>query len=130
AAGDETYFQNTWAAAGSGVDLSGYDNVAFRVDRLVNNLNPSSATNFSVQLVNDDGSLSGKVPVSRYVKLEGPVGMVTPSGATWYRPLLQTASIPLNSFSGLHLNAVQALRLTFDSTTSGQIFIASVRATR
>jgi hypothetical protein len=54
-----SYFQINFAAAGSGISLSGYDTLDIRVDRADSSYNYAAATtDFSVQLVADYGELS------------------------------------------------------------------------
>lgn len=130
AAGESTYFQTNWADGGAGLDLSSFERLEFRVDRLKHNLNPTPTTDFSVQLVNSNGSLSDKLPISAYTTIDGPVGAILATGATRTRPWLPTASISLSAFTGARLEAIRGLRLTFDSTATGMIRVASVRVSR
>jgi hypothetical protein len=124
AAGAETFFQTSVAAAGSGVSLARFGTLDLRVDRAEDPANPPEGTTFSVQLVNADGSLSAAVSVGRFVKLRGPVGGPGPR----LHSMLQTARLPLFEFRGAHLHAIQGVRLTFDRTPAGTVLVADIRA--
>ena len=54
--GCETFFQTNLTAPGSGVSLSRFGTLDLRVDRAADPANPPEGTNFSVQLVNADGT--------------------------------------------------------------------------
>ncbi len=75
-AGANVFFQINFAAAGGGIDLSGDRTLDFRVDRESpkrTSLNPTGATNFHVQLVAADGSLSEPVAASRLHRNRRPI---------------------------------------------------------
>jgi hypothetical protein len=74
-------------------------------------------------LVNADGTLSDRVPIGRFLKLRGPVG-----GPLTLHSMLQTARMPLREFHGAELDAIQAVRLTFDRTPAGTVLVADIRA--
>lgn len=124
AAGGGTFFQTNLTEAGSGLPLSRFGTLDLRVDRAPSPANPPEPTSFSVQLVHADGTLSGPVAIARFVKLIGPVG----GPANRLHMMLQTARIPLGEFPGAQLDAVQAVRLTFDRTATGSVLIADLRA--
>jgi hypothetical protein len=126
AAGAGTYFQSNWAPVGSGFDLTPYTALDLRIDRARDTtLNPAAATTFTVSLVTSADVLSAPQPVTAVV-LDGPVG-----GPFGYHAMLQTLRIPLSQFAAsVSLSAIRGARLTFSSTATGKIYVASVRATR
>jgi len=118
------YFETHWTADGVGNDISGYVTLDLRVSRRFDTLNGAvdSLTNFSIQLAQADGTLSSPVQLSSYTSLTGPVG----SGAIRH-PILQTARIPLSDFAGADLTQIRGVRLTFDGSSSGAIYVANLR---
>jgi hypothetical protein len=123
--GASRYFQSNFAAVGSSISLMGYDSLDLRVERAVDDaLNASPSTDFSVALVNAANTPSSSVAISGFVSLTGPVG-----GPGGLHMMLQTARIPLDSF-GMPLDAIRGVRLTFDRTDSGAIYVANIRATK
>jgi hypothetical protein len=118
------YFQTNWADVGSGNDISTYQTLDMRVSRQFNTLNGAidSLTDFSIQLALADGTYSASVLLSGYTNLTGPVG--GPNGTR--HPILQTARILLSDF-GADLTQVRGVRLTFDQSDSGAIWVANIR---
>jgi hypothetical protein len=122
AGGAGTYFQTNWTAAGTGNDISSYGTLDFRISRQSSVLNPTDPTNFSIQLAHDDGTLSDPVQLQNYSDLRGPVG--GPGGT---HPILQTVRVPLADFTSVDLTRIHGVRLTFDGTGSGAIYVANIR---
>jgi Bacterial Ig domain/IPT/TIG domain len=137
--GANTYYQDNWAAAGSGIDVSSFLNLDFRISRQLNVVdNPPGRTTFSIQLVLANG-LSNPVSFCKYADLRGPVGGVrctATSGGTCvsfetnYHPILQTVRIPLADFGNVDLTKVRGVRFSFNNTSSGSINVANIRFTR
>lgn len=125
-AGRRVLFQNTWAARGAGLDLSGHDSLDLRISRSTSTLNPGSqvATDLTVALVDASGRV-GKVRLSAYHSLVGPVGT-----SLLKHQILQTVRIPLADFAGVDLTRVNSARLIFDQTASGEIYLSGLRAGR
>lgn len=123
-AGTSTYFQSNFAAAGSGRDVSPYAFLNLRVARQSSPSNPATPTptNFKIQLIDSSGAKSAAVPISSYLRLTGPVG-----GPAGLHILLQSAQIPLKSFGTFALSRVRGVRLVFDDTKQGAIFVANLR---
>lgn len=119
--GEATYFQSNWAAAGTGNDISGFKTLDLRLSRQNSPLNPVTPTNFAVALSLDDGTLSQAVNISSYTDVRGPVG-----GPGGLHPILQTARILLPDFT-TDLTRVRGVRLSFNDTTSGAIYVANLR---
>jgi hypothetical protein len=119
--GDATYFQSNWAASGTGNDISGFKTLDLRLSRQSSVLNPMTPTNFAVALSLDDGTQSSAVNISTYTDLRGPVG-----GPGGLHPILQTARIPLPAFT-TDLSRVRGVRLSFNDTASGAIYVANLR---
>ncbi len=130
--GSETYFQTNWEEGGRGRDASGNYSLDLRVSRrLAPSLNPDPniPTDFSIQLVMADGSLSSSLKLSTYLArgnqdLRGPVGGAFAGNL---HPILQTVRIPLTEFANANLNQVRGVRLTFDETPTGAIYVANIR---
>ncbi len=140
-AGPDVFFQINFAAAGSGIDLSNFRTLDFRVDRETpkrTTLNLAPATNFHVQLVFANGSLSAPVPVSNFVELVGPFGtpdadlsFINPAFPDGYHVNMSTARIPMGAFgSEDDLHQIRGIRLTFDDTATGKIYVTNLRASR
>jgi hypothetical protein len=123
-AGSNRFFQTNFAASGSGFNLTSYQYLDVRVTRQSSG-NPGGTTNFAVQLVNANNTLSGSAQIGSYVRLDGPVGA---NGSL--HPVLQTARIPLAVFSSATLSSIRGVRFVFNQTTTGAIHLANVRATR
>jgi hypothetical protein len=119
------YYQINFAASGSNISLAGYDTLDIRVDRADNLVNPSSPTDFTVQLVDVNDALSLPRSISDFVTLSGPAG----SADEGVHSMLQTARIPLVSFLA-PLDKIRGVRFTFDATASGAIYLAHIRATK
>ncbi|HET6343855.1 MAG TPA: hypothetical protein VFH51_02935, partial [Myxococcota bacterium] len=123
------YVQFNWRSRGDGDDLRRTATIDWRMvrrDTINTSNNPTTATDFSVQLVQGDGKLSDPLPVATYFKLVSPVGTQIDSGSV-YHLLLGSVRIALRDFSGVGLQAVRGVRLTFDSTPFGDIGIADLQ---
>ena len=140
AAGSNTFFQTNWTAAGTGRDISAFQTLDLRVSRRcaglvgappscddTNALNPTDSTNFSIRLTLADGSLSGPVQLNSYTNLTGPVGGLFNNGLPNLHPILQTARISLADFADADLTKVRGVRLVFDDTPTGAIYVANIR---
>lgn len=136
ASGANTFLQSNWSAAGTGRDISSQRTLDLRLARQcvavagracqqASPLNPAGPTNFSIRLALADGTLSDPVLLTDYTDLRGPVGGGFTSNP--FHPILQTARIPLEDFGNADLTQVRGVRLTFDGTTTGAIFVANIR---
>ncbi|MBI1747653.1 MAG: hypothetical protein HYR55_13865 [Acidobacteria bacterium] len=121
AGGSDVYFQAT--GSDTPTDLSAYQTLDMRMSRQSSTRNPSGPSNFSIQLVNGDGSLSPAVQLNSYTNLRGPVG----GQRGGLHPILQTARVGLADFGAVDLTQVKGVRLTFDDTGSGAIYLANIR---
>jgi hypothetical protein len=137
-AGPTTYFQTNWTAVGTGIFLTGYTTLELRISRQSSSLNPATPTDFSISLQTPLHATSGSVKLSRYTDpnfvgqsgnqsyLQGPVGSIDGG----LHPILQTVRIPLRDFPGTAFalgTQVHGIRLTFDQTGSGAIYVANIR---
>jgi hypothetical protein len=119
AAGND--FQVNWAAASAGLNFTPYNYFEMRLDR--NPANPASAaTNFSVKLVNANGTLSNAVQIASYTSLTGPASI----GSARQYPI-GAVKIPLSAFTGATLNAIHGVRFVFDQSTSGTVLMTNIR---
>jgi hypothetical protein len=111
------------------VDLRSYQMLDLRVDRADDpSRNTTPSTNFQVQLVNADHSVSSALWVGDHLggaSLTGPVG-----GPIGPHIMLQTARIPLAAFSSATLSGIRGVRLTFAAEPTGHIYVANIRASR
>jgi hypothetical protein len=114
------YLESDWASGA--VDISGYSIFEFDTDRQLNALNPPTPTNFHVQLVQGDGSLSDPLSINNYAVIDGPQG--GPSGNV--HAMLKTSRIPLSDFTTIDLTQIAGVRFTFDDTMSGAIFLSTI----
>ncbi|MCM2281590.1 MAG: hypothetical protein NDI61_07060 [Bdellovibrionaceae bacterium] len=122
-AGTDVFFQSNWAAPGQARSMAGFATLDFRVSRSSDlQVNSDPLTDFSIQLVHQDESLSESVPVSQFSQVRGPVHSLN---------LYQTVRIPLSAFPQAQLEKARGIRFMFDRTRQGEIFIKSIRlATR
>jgi hypothetical protein len=118
------FFQTNFTDVGSGLNLSGRTTLDLRVDRADDpSLNTQPFTEFTAYLVNANDTLSAGYPIGWEPTLTGPA-----IGAGGAHSTLQTARIPLSVFSGANLASIRAVRLVFDRTPSGHIYVANIRA--
>ena len=122
-AASNVFFQTNFAPIGSSISLAAYNTLDLRVDLASDPLNVTPTTDFSVQLVNAQNRTSVARRISQFVSLTGPVG--GPGGP---HSMLQTARIPLLTF-GMPLSAIRGVRLMFNATPTGALFVANIRAT-
>jgi hypothetical protein len=109
------------------MSLSSYGYLDFGIDRVADDgqFNSAPQTDFKIQLVYADGSLSIDRPLSAFgVTLRGPVG----TAEDMPHQVFQTVRVPLAWFTSLE--KVRGIRFTFDPKTSGAIFVANLRATK
>lgn len=138
--GAGVFFQINFANPGSGLDLSDFATLDFRVNRESPKrtpLNPAGSSNFHVQLVAADGTLSDPVSVADFIVLEGPFGtpdadltFINPAFPDGYHINLPTVRIPMAAFDSDDLRNVRGIRLTFDDTASGKVYVTNFRASR
>jgi hypothetical protein len=139
-AGNDVFFQINFANPGSGLDFSEFATLDFRVDRETpprTPLNPVGPSNFHIQLVAADGTLSAPVAVSNFIELTGPFGtpdadlsFISPAFPDGYHVNLPTARIPIEAFRSDNLSQTRGVRLTFDDTPSGKIYITNFRGSQ
>jgi hypothetical protein len=126
-AGDDVYFQSNWTAAGHGADISGFQTLDLRVSRQANpalNPDPNAPSDFTIRLAQADGTLSPPVLLSTYADLRGPVGGAFIGNL---HPILQTVRVPLGDFGDVDLTEVRGVRVTFNITGTGAIYLANIR---
>jgi hypothetical protein len=129
-------FQTDLLPPGRGRSIAGFQTLEFRVSRRCQEfcsrphpLNGNGPTDFTVQLVRPNGSLSAPVGLAPYLQLRGPVGVAFDPFGDYVElhPILQTARIPLNAF-GLSPDAlIRSVRFTFDASPQGAIYLANIR---
>jgi hypothetical protein len=112
------YFQVNWSGDGSGHDVSRFTYLDFRVARQESQSPGDSATDFSVQLVDASGKLSGKVAVSQFAEVLGPANATI---------VFQTVRIPINAFAPFPSASIRGVRFNFDISPQGALSFANVR---
>jgi hypothetical protein len=117
-ASPDNFLQINWSPEGEGLDALAFDTLDFRVSRQSLHLNPLQSTNFSVALVDENGTLSQTVPVERYAWVLGPVSATT---------VFQTVRIPVADFELNTTTKIRGARLVFDQSPSGDLYLANVR---
>jgi hypothetical protein len=129
-------FQTDLTAPGRGQSIAGFETIEFRVSRRClefcsrpHPLNGNGPTDFSIQLVRPNGSLSAPVRLARYLDLRGPVGAAFDPFGDYIElhPILQTARIPLRAFGLPPDSLIRGVRFTFDGSPTGAIYLANVR---
>ena len=118
--GPDSFLEIPFAAEGAGVDASKMMTFDMRISPQARTGSGSTATSFSIQLVNADGSLSGAVKLKDYLEL-------LPNGG---HIVLQTARVPVTDFPGANLAAVRGVRFVFDDSPQGSVYLASLRFSR
>lgn len=130
--GSGTFVQIHWAPSGSGINLEGLQHLSLRVGRALDALNVDATTRFTVRLVGSSGALSSAQNIDTDLSLRGPVGSAD-LGANnqpelLYHSMLQTVELPLSGFTGVALSQVRGVRLVFNQTTSGAVYVADIAA--
>jgi hypothetical protein len=115
-ASSDNYFEVPFAA----VDASTMKTIDFRLSRQSSNPVSTGPMNFSVRLVNADGSMSAPLKLSDYLG-------VAPFGG---HTVLETARLPLADFPNANLASVRGVRFVFDDTATGALFLTSIRLSR
>src|SRR5262249_26545954 len=139
--GDDTFFQDNWTNSGSGVDVSSFGTLDFRVSRqcadpadlLCNKTSNwfNFDTNFSIRLVGANGGLSNAVQLQDYLSLTGPVGSLVFGFGAAGHPILQTARIPLSAFGNASIvSNLRGVRFTFDDTRRDEIYLANIQLSK
>jgi hypothetical protein len=138
--GADVFFQINFTNPGDGLNLSRYATLDFRIDRetpVQTDLNPAGSTDFHVQLVAADGTLSKRVAVSKFIELVGPFGtpdadltFINPVFPDGYHLNMQTVRIPLKAFHADDRRRTRGIRLTFDDTPTGKIYVTNFRSSR
>ena len=138
----QTYFQTNWTVSGNGRHVHGFGTLTLRVSlqcgpsifscsNTIALNDPSAPTDFSIALVAADGSLSDAVHARDFGLIEGPVGSLSGLADTIERhPTLQSLRVPLEAFGFPDDARVRGVRLTFDRTLSGAIYVANIRFDR
>ena len=94
----------------------------------------ATTADFSIRLITATGGLSAAVPLSKYLTLDGPIGgchyewINQQSVSVCYRrPILQMVRIPLTDFAGVSLDKVIGVRIEFNKSPAGEIYVANIR---
>jgi len=118
--GKDRFVQLNWTKHGEGRVVDGLGWLDFRVARMAAYKGVKTPTEFSIALVDQNDRLSAPVPIRRYQDVLGPANVVA---------LFQTVRVPLRDF-GLPPNTkIRGVRLIFDGSKRGAIYLANVRFT-
>ncbi len=130
--GNNHTFENDWKPSGQGSDASLASTFDFRVARTESPLNPAGATDFHIQLVYADNSLSSAVALSSYASLVAPIGSgIYPTGtSSLLHSVMQTVRIPLIDLTKGNTSAIRGVRFIFDSTAGGEIYLSRLGFSR
>ena len=138
----DTFFQTNWTDPGMGRTIVGFQTLTLRVSLQcgpsifscadTSPLNdPANPIDFSIALVDADGTLSHTVHARDFARLMGPVGSLSGFAASIERhPTLQSLRIPLEAFELAPGEPLRGVRFTFDRSASGAIYLANVRLDR
>ena len=130
-ASESNFMQSNWMPVGQGRDIRSAQFLELRVSRDVfqSPLDLNQAVNFSIQLADSQGRLSGAVELAQFSQLHGP--------ANDSARVMQTARIPLASIvaatgtKAFDLSLVRGVRLVFNknapSSNSGSILVTQIR---
>lgn len=88
---------------------------------------PDGNVDFSIRLVNGDGSLSAPVRLSSAALLYRPGGALFSSEDSFNNAVFQTVRIPLKSFKGVNITRFRGVRFSFDVTSRGRVSFGNVR---
>ena len=129
------FLQVNAAARGSGVNVTGYRSLEFRVmlrcfgDLCTSDAEPGGDVDFSISLADADGFVSEPISLKSVAAVRRPGGA---SGEGWSvnNEVFQTVRIPLSAFSGVDLSGFRGVRFAFDRSAKSSIYLANVRLTR
>jgi hypothetical protein len=78
-----------------------------------------------------NGTLSNAVKLCNYGYIDGPVGKYTTNSSgiivPEFRPFLQTIRIPLSDFVGANLTQIRGVKITFNESSTGSIYLTNLR---
>ena len=138
----ESFFQTNWTQPGEGRPINGFASLTLRASLQcgpsffsctdTSPLNAAlSPVDFSIALVAADGTLSREVHISDYAKMVGPVGSLAGFAQNVERhPTLQSIRIPLEEFGPPAGGLLKGVRISFNRSPSGAIYIANIRLDR
>ena len=108
------YFKAVFAQLQQGINSKPYTTLDIRLGRQHSYVNKLATTDFTVQMEDDNGTLSNAVAIN----VNGPGSQTT---------ILKTVRIPLTAFSGFNAERLRAVIFNFDKTASGAIYLANIR---
>jgi hypothetical protein len=112
------FLQLNWEPQNKGRDVSSYSAIDFRVARQSEFLNNFTPTDFSISLIDSSDRESTRLPVRNFSELLGPASSTV---------VYSTVRVPLHYFAGFDLKSIRGVRLTFDLSPNGAIFLANFR---
>ncbi len=117
------FFQTNFSKKGR--DLSRFYTLDFDIARSAVVANLMEPVDFSIQLVQEDGSLSTKEELLKHTEVVGPVG-----GPQFRHQLMMTARIPLKEFKDVDLSRITGVRFVFDKKSSDKVYLSNIRVSR
>lgn len=124
------FLQVNATAQGSGVDVSAYAALEFRVALSCSGSlcslpsDPTGDVDFSVALADRNDTLSAPVALKSHAAIYRPVGV-----GGELNTIFATVRVPVSAFAGFDPARLHGVRFTFDKTQSASIYLANVRFT-
>ncbi|MBP9709231.1 MAG: hypothetical protein KBD78_16470 [Oligoflexales bacterium] len=119
--------QSNWMPKNQGRDVSSYKTLDLSLSRDSSMQSTPAPTDFSIQLVMADESVSDSVQLSQYADLRGPYGSQYSRSIGQISPLLKTIRIPLSDFNNVDLSSIRGVRFIFDKTVQAILIFADLR---
>lgn len=120
-------FQSNWMPKNQGRDISDYKTLDLSLSRDSSMQSTPAPTDFSIQLIMADESVSDSLQLSQYADLRGPYGSQYSKSIGQISPLLKTIRIPLTDFNNVDLSSIRGVRFIFDKTVQAILVFADLR---
>ncbi len=104
-------------------DLSGYESVLFRATVNYRNYTGTAPLNFSVQLTDTFGNVSGQTVGAFSAVLFHQPGTQT---GDLPKDIFNTVRIPLSGFAGVDLTKIVAIKFLFDQSVAGAVLVSDL----
>ena len=114
----DRYLQLNGSEIGQGHDLTQLESLNFRLARQVYHSGSKLPTSFHVALVDENDQVSASVSLNQYIDFLGPASDTQ---------IFQTVRIPVRDFRLSAGQRVRGVRLIFDESNEGEIYLANVR---
>jgi hypothetical protein len=115
-AGSDVFFQSNWTAEGAGRDVRSYATLDLRVSKS-EAAGIEGPLDFSIALVDSSGAVSNAVAQSDFSETFDLPG----------HTLFSTLRIPLSFFGAIDQSQLRGVRLTFDKSPIGSVYVSQIR---